>query len=260
MILRDSYDVPEEIARGPHSPAFREFLYNWFGDTVALTHGELNLGFLRELTPEELTVARELIRRNLKLRQNHIIEGAGLLADPEAVPILRKMLAKDDGGWALVIAGALWRINRDPVFLDVIANSKGRLSLFGFWNWKVLWLDDERAIDILVDALPLEDRESAPWRFMRRFCFRWPFRRTLGRLYSAHRNKGLENYWAWTALSNLEQGHTLTLEERNPPSYYRQRWQEPEFRAFLLDKLHKWNRTAGATVYRDGGLPTQLTE
>ena len=30
MWLSDSYDVPQEVVGGPHSPAFREFLLTWF--------------------------------------------------------------------------------------------------------------------------------------------------------------------------------------------------------------------------------------
>ena len=56
--LRDSFDVPEEIARGQHSPAFSSFLWNWFGDTSLLTHGEPDITFLKDLTPEELATAR----------------------------------------------------------------------------------------------------------------------------------------------------------------------------------------------------------
>jgi hypothetical protein len=71
--LRDSYDVPSEVALGSHSRAFGEFLWNWFGDTYRITRGELDLTFLRDLTPEEL-------------EQDHIIEGAadaGAGAGPE---------------------------------------------------------------------------------------------------------------------------------------------------------------------------------
>ena len=58
MRLADSYDIPDEVSRGPHSPAFEQFLRNWFGDTYALTHGELDLSFLDDLPPEELALAR----------------------------------------------------------------------------------------------------------------------------------------------------------------------------------------------------------
>jgi hypothetical protein len=57
--LSDRFDIPEEVSRGPHSPAFGKFLFSWFGDTGPLTHGELDIRFLNDLTPEELTRARQ---------------------------------------------------------------------------------------------------------------------------------------------------------------------------------------------------------
>lgn len=92
MRLRDSFDIPEEVSRGPHSPAFGKFLFNWFGDTGPLTRGELDIRFLNDLTPEELTCARQMIRRNLSLRYVHIIRGVSALRDIEAAPTLRAMI------------------------------------------------------------------------------------------------------------------------------------------------------------------------
>ena len=115
MRLPDSYDIPEEVARGPHSPAFAKFLSNWFGDTHALTHGELDLTFLEDLTAEELELAQEMVRRNLKLKYTHIIEGAAALHDIAAVPILRAMFNEEsDESRRLTIAGALWKLIKDP--------------------------------------------------------------------------------------------------------------------------------------------------
>lgn len=125
MILRDSYDVPQEVASGLHSPAFAKFLRNWFGDTTALTHGELDFTFLQDLTPGELSVARELIRRNLRLKQTHMIMGAAALHDMDAVPILRALLdGESDISRRLTTAGALWKINRDPVFIRCLEEAK----------------------------------------------------------------------------------------------------------------------------------------
>ena len=149
------------MASGPHSPAFEKFLRNRFGDTYALTHGELDITFLNDLTPEELKRAREPIRRNLKLRYLHVIQGASALRDPAAVPILRQLLDKEpDMGWRLTISGALWKINRDPAFLKTSRQVRAsQPSLFGYFHTlKVLWLDDERALDFLIDLLDVNDR------------------------------------------------------------------------------------------------------
>ncbi len=116
MRLRDSFDIPDNIAQGVHSPIFSKFLWNWFGDTSLLTHGELDVTFLKDMTPDELLTARELIRRNLNLRMNHIIEGASALNDVEAAPMLRSLLDEEPSlSRRLTIGGALWKLTQDSV-------------------------------------------------------------------------------------------------------------------------------------------------
>jgi hypothetical protein len=160
MFVSDTYDVPESIVSDVHSPTFAKFLRNWFSETGALTHGELDITFLRELTPDELSLARELIRRNLRLKYNHIIEGAAALHDPEAVPILRELLAHEgDMSRRLMMAWALWQINRDPIFVECL--QKARLidpKLFVSRHLdQVLWLEDGRALDFLIGLLEVND-------------------------------------------------------------------------------------------------------
>ena len=120
MRLRDSYDIPESVKQAEHSPAFNAFLWNWFGDTRAITHGELDITFLKDLTDGELETARSLIRKNLKSMQNHIIEGTAALGDVAAAPMLRLLLdQKPDLSISrrLTIGGALWKAYVcDPVF------------------------------------------------------------------------------------------------------------------------------------------------
>ena len=74
---------------GPHSQAFREFLLNWFGSDKVSFNERLRTAC--DLTPEEATVGRELIRRNLKCNHSHIISGTWALGDFQAVPLLRMM-------------------------------------------------------------------------------------------------------------------------------------------------------------------------
>lgn len=162
MRLSDTYNVPESVAAGHHSPAFSKFLRNWFGDATALTHGELDFTFLNDLTSEELSLARVLIRGNLPLRQWHIIEGAAALHDAEAAPILHAMLDKEsDQSWRLTISWALWKINRDPIFIECLQQAKSvRPGVFGYFHLlQVLWLGDERALDFLIDLLDENDRK-----------------------------------------------------------------------------------------------------
>jgi hypothetical protein len=71
------------------------------------------------LTNEESVLAGRLIRGNLKCRHSHIISGTGAVGDLESVPTLRAMLLDDpEESRRLVIAGALWKLHRDPAFIE----------------------------------------------------------------------------------------------------------------------------------------------
>ena len=209
MRLRDSFDIPEEVSRGPHSPTFEKFLWNWFGDTGPVTHGELDLTFLNDLTPTELDCAREMIRRNLKLRYVHIIEGASALRDLKAAPILRAMIEDEpDASRRLTMAGALWKITGDPLFATLLEHAMKipDLHLIRAHLLQVLWLDDERAIDLLVDLLPE------------------PF--------------------ALGLLNELEFGsraERVPREKWRSPSEYRQLRNDPTFRERMVAAIHRWN-------------------
>jgi hypothetical protein len=245
LILRDGYDVPEEVARGPHSTAFSQFLRNWFGDTYALTHGELDLTFLKDLTPQELALARELVRRNLKLKQNHIIEGTSALNDIAAIPILQAMLEEEsDASRQQTIAGALWKLSKDTVFIECLHRAKASGVLGYFGMLRALWLDDARSIDFLIDLLPEKDRDSAFWRALRRISFRLPFRPLLARVYIARAQANAEGFFALSLLNQLEFGRQRDMADRErwrPPSDYRKRRDDPAFREYMTAAVHKWN-------------------
>src|SRR5262249_7853802 len=109
MTLRDRYDIPAEVLQEPHSPAFKAFLWNWFGNETQLARGELSLDFLRDLTPHELQLARSILRNNLTLGYPHLLEGAVVLHDVSAIPVLRTMLNSErDLSLQLTICAALW--------------------------------------------------------------------------------------------------------------------------------------------------------
>lgn len=210
MRLRDSYDIPEDVSRGPHSPAFAQFLWNWFGDTTLLLRGELDLTVLNDLTPEELAVAREMVSRNLKLRYTHIIEGVSAL---------------------------------HPVFPDCLQHAKasGNRFLMSAHLLQVLWLDDARAIDFLIDLLPDIDRESLFWRIIRRLTFHPAFRWIL---FLVHTNAKDAGPYALSLLNRLESGDVKSEPPREMwhlPSDYRKRRNEPAFRESMTAAIHKWN-------------------
>lgn len=215
MKLQDTFDVPEEVARGRHSPPFAQFLHNWFGDTDALTHGDLDLTFLNDLTPEELELARDLIRRNLKLRQTHIVEGTSALHDVGAVPILRAVLDEEpEESRRLTIAGALWKLTKDPIFIDCLNRAKASSGplLIGNHLLQVLWLGDERAVDFLIDLLDHKDRRVRT--------------QALG------------------LLNELELGRRMGIPAaRMPrqPEDYRTRRNDTAFRDLMVGAVRKWN-------------------
>lgn len=240
MRLRDSYDVPEEVARGPHSEAFGKFLYNWFGDTSLVLHGELDFAFLKDLTPEELTLARELIRRNLKLKHCHLFDGVAALRDLDAIPILRAMFQENDK-WQMTIAHVLWRLNRDPVFVEFLEHQKERRELaYCDLDW-ALELDDERVTDLLFDLLPDQDEDSWSWNLMVHLARRWPSIPFARRIANTRLLKDYDCLRALALLNRLEEGRAVSRREFGSPSYYRDRRYDDRFRAKLLESIHRWN-------------------
>jgi hypothetical protein len=151
----DGFDIPAEIAWGPHSPAFRQFLFHWFVDPRGLSRHEVDLAFLGDFTPSELETARELIRRNLHRRYDYLIEGAAALADMNAVPVLKEMLASEAAlSRQLTISGALWNLTRDEVFVECLHRMKSAPGIVKQAHFhQILWLEDERAIDLLIGFL-----------------------------------------------------------------------------------------------------------
>ena len=161
MQLQDVYDIPEEVREGPHSPAFTRFLRLFFVNSRLVSNGKADLSFIGDLTPHEAEVAKKLLRWNLKLRYTHILKGVAAMGDLTAVPALRAMLAdQPDLTWQLSIAGTLWKLVRDPAFVDCLNRMKSSQSalLKQAHFYQVLWLGDERAIDLLLDFL--EDSDS----------------------------------------------------------------------------------------------------
>jgi hypothetical protein len=190
-------------------------LWAWFGDPRPLTLGELELSFIDDLTSEELALARGLIRHNLRLRQTHVIEGTSALRDIDAVPVLRAMFHQETSAdRRLTIAGALWKLAKDPVFIECLhdVRNQGGALLTGAHLLKVLWLDDERALDFLIDLLDAKD---------------W-----------------LTESEVLGLLNRLEFGRLIAVPARELPSQrqdYRERRNNPEFRRMMLAAIHQWN-------------------
>ncbi len=115
------YDIPPHVGQGQHSRAFATFLQHYFVDSRGLMRREIDLQFLDNLTEQERTLAKELIRRNLTLRYSHIIDGVAALRDREAIPELKNMLTSEkDLSLRLTISGVLWMLDRDGVFVECL--------------------------------------------------------------------------------------------------------------------------------------------
>lgn len=232
------YDVPKAIVDGPHSQAFRQFLVNWFGGSRVSF--EERLRSADDLTPAEVALSRELIRRNLKCKHSHIISGTWVLRDVEAAPLLRVLFDhEEDESRRLEIAGALWKLNRDPVFVECLdrAKNSGLFKVF-FHLQQILWLNDERAIDYLIDLLPETDSDCERARNLRRLD-RWlPFPLRPITLWLLRQRVQAAAPWALSLLNHLESGHPVPPDVQRPPSYYRGRRGDPAFRESMLTAVH----------------------
>ncbi len=236
--VRHSADVLD----GPHSPAFRQFLFNWFSSN-RISFSE-RLRAANDLTLEEIQLGQQPIRCNLKCKHGHIISGTWALGDLEAVPLLRSMFdGEEDESRRLLIAGALWKLNKDSVFIECLNRAKksGLLKVF-FHLQQVLWLNDERAVDFLIDLLPETDqnRERAcRLRRLNRWFFHTPFRRITLRMLRQHNDAEGAAPWALSLLNHLETGHLVPPDEQRPPSYYRELRNDPAFRELMIEAVHK---------------------
>lgn len=156
----NDYDIPEKLISGSHSEAFSQFMYHWFENSWGLTRGEVSLKFLKLLTDQEREIAKNLLRRNLPLKYTHIIEGIVALEDTESVLVLSEMLAREkDLSRQLVLAGALWKLSKNSVFVEYLHRMKtsDKATLKQAHFDQILWLSDERAIDMLIDLLDDSD-------------------------------------------------------------------------------------------------------
>jgi len=95
----------------------------------------------------------------------------------------------------------------------------------------VLWLDDERAIDFLIDLLPTDDRDYH--RMRRRGIWR--------KVFGIARDQATFTGWlALSMLNSLEAGGRFVYrEEQRPPSHYRELRNDRGFRDLMVEAVHK---------------------
>jgi hypothetical protein len=116
----------------------------------------------------------------------------------------------------LTIAGALWKINRDPVFIETLRKVRAaRPSLFQYFHaFKVLWLDDERALDFLIGLLDVKD--------------------------------AMVQFTALKILNELELGRRMpgvfARDMPHQPADYNRQRNDPAFRTRMVEAIHRRNR------------------
>ena len=152
------YDIPAKAKRQSKrgSAAFQTFYRHFFVNECGLIRGEVDLSFLKDLTPQETTLAKDLIRRNLNRGYTHILQGAAALHDHEVVPQVKEMLACESNlSRRLTIAGTLWKLDKDPSFVECLYDmvQSDSNSLKEAHIDQIAWLGDERAINLLIDLL-----------------------------------------------------------------------------------------------------------
>ena len=218
-MVNQHYDIPRSLKRkcNDGSEALRTFYRHFFVDTYGLTRGEVDLSFLNDLSPQEIAVARDLVRRNLGTGYSHLIESAAALRDADAVPILRSMFDREsDLSRRLTISGSLWRLDRDPRFLECIAEMVASISttLKEAHIDQILWIGDQRSVAYLIGLL--DDHG----RFVR--------------------------YLALSRLNELEHGKSFVGETLpKTADDYKMRQDAPDFIAHMVRRLQQWNLRNG---------------
>ena len=138
------------------STAFNDFYKNHFVDAFGLSRGDVDTYFYNAMSTDEKEIAKRLIRQNLKLRQAHLFKAAGLLKDVEALPILYEQLnGNSDLSWRLTIGQAIWRLNCDEIYADLLRQLKKHPSdtMREAHFDQVTDLKNEESIEMLLDYL-----------------------------------------------------------------------------------------------------------
>lgn len=118
------FNISVDAENKEYSKDFKDFYRHHFVDSYSLSRGEAELSFFRKMTPTEVEIAKQLIRQNLASRIVHIIEAAGHLRDERALPALYdlKQKCKDELSRLLIIQQAIWRINGDTDYYDMLVD------------------------------------------------------------------------------------------------------------------------------------------
>lgn len=205
--METSYQIDIDPDSKQFSQAFKDFYYHHFVNSYGLARREVDTSFFQSMTDEEKNTAKQLIRDNLKLRQAQLFQAAGELKDEEALPVLYEQLkANTDLSWLLSIGQAIWKINGDKVYLELLR----KLEDYPDASMKVAHFEqvtdfkDEESIQMLLNYL------NDPDKLVRRL--------------------------AVSKLNYLTTGQHA-VEERYDRKYFLKKNQDETFKKALLDNL-----------------------
>jgi hypothetical protein len=136
----------------------------------------------------------------------------------------------------LTIAGALWKLGRDPVFPEHPEQAKksGLIAVYPHLL-QALRLDDERPLDFLIDLLPKddEDKRKAALILLRKVLQHTPLRRWVHLRIKKHNEAQGAGPRAPIVLNDLESDHKVPRGQENAPSHYRHHQFDPAFRRLV---------------------------
>lgn len=103
------------------SEAFKCFYNNHFIDTISLSRNEDDRWYFDKMSKEEIGIASELLRRNIKCRYEYIIESIASIKDVSAIPELQLLLNQQtDLGWQLIISRTIFYLNGDLKYFEFV--------------------------------------------------------------------------------------------------------------------------------------------
>jgi hypothetical protein len=205
--MDNPYQIDIDPTSQHFSPPFKDFFYHHFVNPTGLIHNDVDTSFFTTMPDGEKEIAKRLIRDNLKVRHPHLFKAAGKLKDESALPILYEQFnANADYSWHLTIGQAIWRINGDNMYVELLRKLPAHRdpNMKAAHLRQVTDLKNEESIDLLFSFLNDKDK------YVRLFTL--------------------------SILNYLLLG-TNTLEKECERKYFQARKDDPDFKKQLLPNL-----------------------
>lgn len=144
--------------------SFRLFLKYYFGDDTFGMYRQYGPKpeFMKRMTLSERSMACDLIFKNLDADYPILFDALGKLGNDSTVKELHRRIEESDNVALKVLMGSsLWRLNRDPIFIELLDELKesGDVTAKRRRLCVVLDLRDQRFVDYLTDYLDDGDQE-----------------------------------------------------------------------------------------------------